>query len=116
MDRTLNTSATVEGRSGRATPLSPTSINHALICRLSDELRKWMKESLFQDPEDFVFYTPIRELPYFDNSSVNRALYDRMKAIGISDDERTDRNIVFHSPRHSFNTRLRNKGILDFLI
>jgi integrase len=75
-----------------------------------------MKESPYTDPEDFIFYTPVRELPYFDNSSVNRALYARLKTIGITDEERTDRNIVFHSLRHSFNTRLRNKGIPDFLI
>lgn len=84
--------------------------------QLTAELKKWMKESPFQGPEDFVFYTPIRELPYFDNSSVNRALYDRMKAIGITEKERNKGNIVFHSLRHSFNTRLRNQGVPDFLI
>jgi integrase len=84
--------------------------------QLTSELKKWMKESPYTDPEDFIFYTPVRELPYFDNSSVNRALYARLKTIGITDEERTDRNIVFHSLRHSFNTRLRNKGIPDFLI
>ena len=39
-----------------------------------------------------------------------------LNMIGISEAERTKRNIVLHSLRHSFNTRMRNRGIPDFLI
>jgi integrase len=84
--------------------------------QLTSELKKWMRKSPFKDPEDFVFYTPVRELPYIDNTSVNRALYNQMNAIGISEPERKKRNIVFHSLRHSFNTIMRNQGIPDFII
>jgi integrase len=84
--------------------------------RITTELKRFMDQAPFQEPNDFVFYTPDRSLPYRDNSSINRALYSRMREIKISDEDRTRRNIVFHSLRHSFNTRMRNSGIPDFLI
>jgi integrase len=83
---------------------------------ITDELKEFMKTSPFQEPEDYVFYSSDREVPYKDNTGADRALYAMLNKIGISEKERTRRNIVLHSLRHSFNTRMRNRGIPDFLI
>lgn len=48
--------------------------------------------------------------PYSDES-FRRAFYEAMKAAGISEEEREDRNIVFHSLRHFANTRMVAGGV-----
>jgi integrase len=84
--------------------------------QITTELKEWMEESPYQEPDDFVFASPVREIPYGDNRTIDKVLYRRLEQIGISKKEREERNIVFHSLRHSFNTRMRNRGIPDFLI
>ncbi len=83
---------------------------------ITNELQKFMEESPYPEPEDYVFYSADREIPYKDNSGVDRALYAMLEKIEITEKERQRRNIVLHSLRHSFNTRMRNRGIPDFLI
>ena len=84
--------------------------------KLTTELKIWMEESPYKKQDDFIFYSANRDKPYYFKRGIYKTLHERMRDIGISDEKRVKRNIVFHSLRHSFNTRMRNKGIPDFLI
>ncbi|KKL26649.1 hypothetical protein LCGC14_2393170, partial [marine sediment metagenome] len=44
---------------------------------------------------------------------VTEWLYRAMRNIGISEHERAERNLTFHSWRHFFNTYLRSRGVPD---
>ena len=46
-------------------------------------------------------------------SWIEKKLYRALASIGISEEERIKRNIVFHSLRHTTNTILRSAGIAD---
>ena len=52
------------------------------------------------------------ESPY-PSWEVTSRFYEALSGIGISDKERAERRITFHSWRHFFNTYLRGRGIAD---
>ncbi|MBT3181558.1 MAG: site-specific integrase [Deltaproteobacteria bacterium] len=86
----------------------------------SDELRAFMLDAPFQDDEDFVFYTHIKGKPITNDKGINDSTYKALAKIGVSEEDRKDRHIVFHSLRHFFTTYLEKKGvptrtIMDFL-
>jgi integrase len=68
--------------------------------------------TMHKDPKAFVFThtqgaTPTNDRPLSDS------LFDALEKIGITEAERKERNITFHSWRHFFNTFLRRQGIHD---
>jgi len=83
---------------------------------LREELLEFMKSSPFKREDDFVFYSADRSKPYTNNRGILDSFYDALEAIKISEAERKERNLVFHSLRHHANTYLRLAGIPDFLI
>ena len=87
-----------------------------LTDKLADELHQFMVKSPFNDEADFVFYSGKRGFPITNVKGINTSFYRALGKIGISDVERNERHIVFHSLRHFFNTYLRNNGIPDNLI
>jgi len=48
-----------------------------------------------------------------DGEVLTNALYKALEKMGMSKEERKERNICFHSWRHFFNTRLRSANIAD---
>lgn len=83
---------------------------------LREELLEFMKRSPFKKDDDFVFYSADRSKPYTTNRGILDSFYDALKAIEISEDERKDGNLVFHSLRHYANTYMRLAGLPDYLI
>jgi integrase len=83
---------------------------------LRSELLEFMKESPFKREDDFVFYSADRSKPYTNNRGILDSFYDALEAIEISETEREERHLVFHSLRHYANTYMRLAGIPDFLI
>jgi len=68
----------------------------------------WLSESNPYGKDGFIFYglNPEKPMDYhFLLDGLKEALY----AIGISEEERAKRNIVFHSWRHYFASRMANK-------
>ena len=64
-------------------------------------------------PETLVFHAKGRtDLP-MNNHEILAGLYEAMKAIGISENERRIRRITFHGWRHWLNTALRSRGLPD---
>ena len=54
----------------------------------------------------YVFWSPRTSDAPVSSSYVREHFYDAMRAIGISEEERKKRNLVFHSTRHFLNTLL----------
>jgi integrase len=91
----------------RTLPIAPS---------LREEILESMKSSPYKHDGDFVFYSADRDKPYTNNKGILDSFYEALTAIGISEVERTKRNLVFHSLRHYANTYLRFAGVPDFLI
>jgi len=76
--------------------------------KTSDYLHELIELSPFQEPEDFIFFgknarTPIR------NEIITSKLYKAFEKIGISPENRRERNITFHSWRYFYNSLMRGK-------
>ena len=71
-------------------------------------LEELSNASPFAEPQDFVFWASER-YKVLDNQVINRALHRALASIGIDEQERRRRNIVFHSWRHFANTFLRGR-------
>lgn len=57
----------------------------------------------------FVFWDALSEEKPFSRKSIADALLRQLKKIGITDEERRERALTFHSFRHGFNSELRNR-------
>jgi integrase len=77
-------------------------------------LTKVMGLSPTRKPDDFLFCNPNTDRPYT-TKIVGDALYAALEKIGITEEERKQRNVVFHSWRYFFNTLCRSRGIPDSL-
>jgi integrase len=64
--------------------------------------------SPFNEPDDFVFFGSTRNLP-LSNEVILRTLYKVFEKIGITPENRRERNITFHSWRYFYNSLLRGR-------
>ena len=67
-----------------------------------------MVMSPYRNPDDFVFWGANRSRPV-NQKEVQECLYAALGMAGISDTERRQRNITFHSWLHFFNSWMRGK-------
>lgn len=65
-----------------------------------------LAESNPHDSQKFLFYGNLPDKP-FDFRALEREFYKALKKIGIQEQERSQRNITFHSLRHWCNAMLR---------
>ncbi len=85
----------------------PSKVYSELIMLM--EVGKWTEDN------DFVFENENRDKPM--NPEILRdSLYDMLDRIGIDEEERTERQICFHSWRHFFNSFLVNANISTFKV
>jgi integrase len=88
-------------RSSRALPMAE---------RLSTELDRHFKRSLYRGDDDLVFCHPQTGDPY-DSSQVRIRFYGAMKFAGMGHRCGRDGGITFHSLRHTFGTRMAAAGV-----
>ncbi len=62
--------------------------------------------------ESFVTPNPKGDKPIYEKC-LSESLYEALEKLGVTEEERKERNITFHSWRHFFNTFLRKQGIQD---
>ena len=74
--------------------------------KTSQYLKIISEESPYREPTDFVFYGSSRGKP-IDHKIIAKWLYRSFERIGITPEERKERNITFHSWRHFFNSICR---------
>jgi integrase len=70
--------------------------------------------ALFDDPEDLLFSKD--GTTHVSENYLKRRLYKALHAIGISDDQRKERNITPYSFRNMAITRLRQQGVSDLAV
>ena len=96
----------------RISGLTPTKTKETRIVPLPAGLSKLLNEIKGFDPDGFIFSFDNGEKPYPGYQILN-SLYEALDNIGISEDERKNRNITFHSFRHFFNTYCRANNVTD---
>ncbi len=67
-------------------------------------------------PEGILFYSAASKDRPLSKSVIQKGLYSALAAIGITELERRQRNLVFHSWRHTLNSILRSRGIPDIKV
>lgn len=92
--------------SGRIVPL-PTFT--------AQQLKELIASSPYQEPDDLVFYGKDRKTPVSPRAILD-GFYGALGQIGITDEERQERRITFHSHRHFLNTALRAARVPDPLV
>lgn len=77
-----------------------------LDAELAQALRKWMLETVYNQPQDWVFASPQRngKQPYWPYSLFREYLQPALKAAGIT------RQVGWHTLRHTFGTLMKANG------
>ena len=79
--------------------------NVPLPPQTNEVLQEVMNMSPYTEPNDLIFFGRKRENP-LDHRAIQRNFYQALEKIGIDEDNRKERNIVFHSWRHFYNSLL----------
>jgi integrase len=88
----------------------------AISAALYDNLVDLAKSSPYaDDPKSFIFYGKNAHTP-LDHKTILEQLYIAFQKIGISEEQRKERNITFHSWRHFFVTNSRRRDVPDAII
>jgi integrase len=67
-----------------------------------------IEQSPYREPADLLFYGDRRDRPIAHQVVLER-FYAALGAIGIGEEARNERGLVFHSHRHAFNSYCRGK-------
>jgi integrase len=79
--------------------------------RVQQALDSWRQESVYNEPEDFIFFGANRNRP-INVTTVSKLLPKAIKRAGVVEN---GRNLVVHSFRHTFNTMMRKQIPEDLL-
>lgn len=77
------------------------------------ELQKLIEQNNYVGEYIFSLKKGIKPI---NHQAINNNFYKALKAIGITEDERKERNITFHSWRHYYNSYLIKKGVSENII
>ncbi|OHD70616.1 MAG: hypothetical protein A2W19_03530 [Spirochaetes bacterium RBG_16_49_21] len=78
--------------------------------KLQEEIQRLINLNPWGKPDSFVFFSTMADKPV-EGSFITDSLYRALQKIGISEQDRQERNITFHSWRHWFNSLLINAKI-----
>ena len=90
--------------------LKGTKSGKTRIVPISKELHQQLTEHIATHDHNFVFSIKNKDRP-IGSRIVAKYFYAALNAIGISEEERAERNVTFHSWRHYYNTLLIKRGI-----
>lgn len=92
------------GHTRKTFPISPILMNELV------------EYSEMNSKSSFVFPAKVKENQPIKVCRINEVFNKALNDIGISEDERKERNIVFHSLRHGFVSLAKSNGISDELV
>ena len=93
-----------------------TKTGAARIVPIPGRVQTWLDTLVIACERDaLVFERPGKPGLPIEHTSINSALYRALQQIGITDSERRERRIVFHSFRHGLATALRAGRVTDAL-
>jgi hypothetical protein len=76
--------------------------------RTGNELQAMIKSNPYQDPADLIFSLPYAWVPVGKHVLSDR-FNEALGRIGVTEAQRKDRRLVFHSTRHAFNSIMRGR-------
>ncbi len=86
-----------------------------LIPKVQEVLESVMELSPFKEPDDLIFFGRKRKVP-LSQKTIETKFYKALNCIGITEEIRSKRNIVFHSWRHLFNSVLINAHVPELKV
>ncbi len=97
-------------KDGLKSPKNGLSREVPIFPTLRKELLRWARRHPEgMSPEHFLFYSEITPSIPLNGGTLSRHLVSALESIGISDKDRKERKIDFHSWRHRFATLLTHK-------
>ncbi|MBB6482573.1 tyrosine-type recombinase/integrase [Spirochaeta isovalerica] len=93
---------------GLVSPKANSTRAISLPCYVSEVLQNIIEQQKITDEDAIIFQGKIPGQPV-DHRAIVKHLYKALENIDISDSQRRERNITFHSWRHFFNTFMRGK-------
>jgi len=92
--------------------MTDTKSHHARKVIIPEQLMSVLQNYSEENNGGYIFSTNGGKLPVHADT-MRRAFFRALKKIGITDQQRRERNICFHSWRHYLNTTLRSNNITD---
>ncbi len=92
--------------------LKDTKTKRSRYIPIPSTVSKYMEMIKGDDPDGYFFSLHQGLVPYT-SRDVTDNLYSALRKIKITENNRKDRNITFHSWRHFFNTYMRGMNIAD---
>jgi integrase len=89
-----------KSQSFREIPIPLTTFN---------SLRQLMHISPYKEPMDFVFWGEQGRRKPMSDSVIRERLYYALSCIGVSEEERIERDLSYHTWRHTFNSLMRGR-------
>jgi integrase len=93
--------------------IQPTKTKKNRIIPIPKSMEEELRNTYHKCESDFIFTHGNYLTEPIPSAVVLSALYMALVAIGISEDERKERNLTFHSWRHYFNTIMRSNNLAD---
>jgi integrase len=87
-----------------------------LASKVEENIYKCIELLSYREPEDLIFCRPKKRGKPINALTVQFGLIDALKNLGISEEERKQRVISFHSFRHLWNSFMRLNGISDPIV
>ena len=89
-------------KEGEKTPKNGKTRESVISLDLGEELLEYANSNPYQKDDGYIFFSELDPSKPLDKDTVRFGFYDSLdKALGINDEERADRNITFHSLRHT---------------
>lgn len=99
---TLDIVSSWNDREGEKTPKNGKARESVISLDLGEELFEYAKSNPYQKDDGYIFFSEADPSKPLDKDTVRYGFYEGLElALGINEEERSDRNITFHSLRHT---------------
>lgn len=99
---TLDIVTSWNDREGEKTPKNGKARESVISLDLGEELLEYAQSNPYQKDDGYIFFSELDPSKPLDKDMVREGFYEDLdKALGISTDTRLERNITFHSLRHT---------------
>lgn len=99
---TIDITSSWNSKEGEKSPKNGKARESVLSLDLGEELLDYAKSNPYQKDDGYIFFSELDPSKPLDKDMVREGFYEDLdKALGISTDTRLERNITFHSIRHT---------------
>lgn len=99
---TIDITSSWNSKEGEKSPKNGKARESVLSLDLGEELLEYAKSNPYQKDDGYIFFSELDPSKPLDKDLVREGFYETLeKALGMNYEERVDRNITFHSLRHT---------------